>query len=91
MTDRQFSADPLAEVRSLWGWTEPRQSPRSSSADVLAGLPAQMLLNRLDIATLVIGFDGVVVYANPACERLLGYQTALTLEGQRLNTLLADQ
>ena len=62
-----------------------------SSADVLQGRPAQMLLNRLDVATIVIGFDGFVVYANPACERMLGYQTALTLEGQRLNTLLVDK
>ncbi len=50
-----------------------------------------MLLNRLDTATIVIGLDGVVVYANPACERLLGYQTAKTLEGQSLAALLAGK
>jgi PAS domain S-box-containing protein len=81
----------LGEVRNLRGWAEPRDAPKRSSADVLQGLPAEMLLNRLDVATIVIGFDGVVVYANPACERLLGYQTALTLEGQLVNALLADQ
>jgi len=64
---------------------------RRSSAEALQGLPAHMLLNRLDRATIVIGLDGVVVYANPACERLLGYQTALTLEGQSLATLLTGQ
>lgn len=60
-----------------------------SSAEVLKGAPAQMLLSRLDSATIVIGFDGVVVYANPACERLLGYQCARTLEGRSLPVLLA--
>jgi PAS domain-containing protein len=65
-------------------------SPRSS-AELLAGLPSQMLLNRLDRPTIVIGFDGVVIYANPACERMLGYHTPLSLEGQSLGTLLTGQ
>jgi PAS domain-containing protein len=47
-----------------------------------------MLLSRLDFATIVVGLDGVVVYANPACERMLGYHTARTLEGQSLAALL---
>jgi PAS domain S-box-containing protein len=68
-----------------------RAAPHLSSAEVLAGRPAEMLLNRLDNATIVIGLDGFVVYANPACERLLGYQTAMTLEGQSLTALLAGQ
>lgn len=67
-----------------------RQSPRRSSAEVLAGRPADLLLDRLDTATLVIGYDEVIVYANAACERLLGYQAAKTLEGQPLTALLSE-
>lgn len=77
--------------RDTWkALNRPKHPPRSS-AEVLQGLPAQMLLNRLDNATIVIALDGVVVYANPACERLLGYQTARTLEGQSLATLITGQ
>ena len=77
--------------RDAWK-AEYRPTPTlRSSAEVLQGLPAEMLLNRLDTATIVIGLDGVVVYANPACERLLGYQTAKTLEGQSLAALLAGK
>ena len=70
--------------RDAWKAEYRPTPPLRSSAEVLHGLPAEMLLNRLDTATIVIGLDGVVVYANPACERLLGYQTAKTLEGQSL-------
>ena len=77
--------------RDTWKAVHRPAPPLRSSAEVLQGLPAQMLLNRLDIATIVIGLDGVVVYANPACERLLGYQTARTLEGQSLASLLTGQ
>lgn len=92
MNDRpNIPAEPLGEVHNLRGWTEPRDSPRRGSAEVLHGLPAQMLLNRLDVATIVTGFDGTVVYANPACERMLGYQTARTLEGQLVTALLTGQ
>ncbi len=92
MNDRPIiPTTPIGAIRNLPGWAEPRYSPQLSSAEVLRGRPAEMLLNRLDVATIVIGFDGVVVYANPACERMLGYQTALTLEGQRVNALLVDQ
>ena len=38
----------------------------------------------------MIALDGWIVYANPACERLLGYQGAETLEGQSLATLLMN-
>jgi PAS domain S-box-containing protein len=62
-----------------------------SRDDVLSQLPAEMLLDRLDTATIVIGLDGVVVYANPACERLLGYQMATTLGGQSLAALIIGQ
>jgi PAS domain-containing protein len=69
-------------------WEDRSISPHRSPAEALQGPPAQMLLDRLDTPTIVVGLDGVVVYANPACERLLGYQTAGTLEGQPLRTLL---
>jgi PAS domain S-box-containing protein len=67
------------------------KSFRRSSAELLQGHPADMLLNRLDTATIVIALDGIVIYANPACERMLGYHTARTLEGQSLPSLLVRQ
>lgn len=86
-------AYPLDGVHTLRGprVERRRNAPHRSSAEVLAGRPAEMLLNRLDSATIVIGLDGYVVYANPACERLLGYQATKTLEGQSVTTLLAGQ
>lgn len=68
----------------------PKPPPRSS-AELLRGRPADLLLARLDTPTIVIALDGWIVYANPACERLLGYQGAETLEGQALATLLVNQ
>ncbi|MDT5007366.1 MAG: hypothetical protein QOJ24_4542 [Mycobacterium sp.] len=72
---------------------KPQNLPKTcrNSAELLQGRPADMLLNRLDTATIVIALDGLVVYANPACERLLGYHTSKTLEGQSLRSLLAKQ
>ena len=67
---------------------QPPKSSRRDSAELLQGHPADVLLNRLDTATIVVALDGTVVYANPACERLLGYQTSKTLEGQWLPSLL---
>jgi PAS domain S-box-containing protein len=64
---------------------------RRDSAALLQGHPADVLLNRLDTATIVVALDGTVVYANPACERLLGYHTSKTLEGQWLPSLLVRQ
>lgn len=51
-------------------------------------LPAGLLLERLGTPTIAIGLDGVVVYANSACEKMLGYQTADSLKGQPLTALL---
>jgi PAS domain S-box-containing protein len=67
------------------------QSSRRNSAELLQGHPADLLLNRLDTPTIVIALDGTVVYANPACERMLGYHTSCTLEGQALPSLLVRQ
>lgn len=39
-------------------------------------------------ALIVVGLDGLVTYANTACEELLGYQSAATLKRQSLATLL---
>ncbi len=65
--------------------------PPRDLAAALQRLPLHILLNRFDDPTIVIGLDGVVVYANPACERLLGYQSPGTLEGRSLATLLSGQ
>jgi PAS domain S-box-containing protein len=94
VTNRDSSPTiPLNGVQNLGSWKDERRRrpPRRSSAEVLAGLPAQLLLNRLDTATIVIGVDGFVVYANPACERMLGYHTASTLEGLSLAALLSRE
>ena len=80
--------DGVRNLRDRKAERRDKPLPRNS-AEVLQGRPAQMLLNRLDTATIVIGLDGIVIYANSACERLLGYQSARTLEGQALSTLLA--
>jgi PAS domain-containing protein len=37
---------------------------------------------------IAIGLDGLVTYANTACEKLLGYQSAATLKGQSLAALI---
>jgi PAS domain S-box-containing protein len=74
-----------------WKTNDRLTSSRRNSAELLQGQPADMLLNRLDTATIVVALDGTVVYANPACERLLGYQTSGTLEGQSLPALLVRQ
>lgn len=39
-------------------------------------------------ALIVVGLDGLVMYANTACENLLGYQSAATLKRQSLSGLL---
>jgi PAS domain S-box-containing protein len=80
----------MSERNTCTPYNPPKAPPRNS-AELLRGGPADMLLARLDIATIVIALDGMVVYANPACERLLGYQSAETLEGQALGTLLVNQ
>ncbi len=57
----------------------------------LQRLPAWILLerlDRLDTPAIAIRTDGVVAYANSACERMLGYQTTASLEGQSLAALL---
>ncbi len=51
-------------------------------------LPARVLVNQLGPPTITIGTDGVVVHANSACEKMLGYQTAASLQGQSLAALL---
>jgi hypothetical protein len=39
-------------------------------------------------ALIVVELDGLVTYANTACEKLLGYQSAATLKSQSLAALL---
>ena len=76
--------------RETWAARNRLTALPRSSAEALQWLPAQMLLNRLDIATIVISLDGIVVYANPACERLLG-ETAGGLEGRPLASLIGGK
>jgi PAS domain-containing protein len=73
------------------GTLERRRRPRPATpAEVLAELPARVLLNRLSTAVLAVGLDGIVVYANPACEHMLGHHAAHALEGCPLSAVLAD-
>lgn len=53
-----------------------RRGPRSSTPEgYLQQLPSLVLLNRLPVATLAVTYEGIVVYANPACEAMLGYES----------------
>jgi PAS domain S-box-containing protein len=68
-----------------------RRPPPVTTLGYLDQLPARILLDRLPTPALAVGLDGVLIYANPACARLLGYAETTTLTGQPLNTLLAGQ
>jgi PAS domain-containing protein len=55
-------------------------------------LPALVLLDRLPVALLATGLDGVVIYNNPAFASTLGYHPdTITLIGRRLPALLAGR
>jgi PAS domain S-box-containing protein len=41
--------------------------------ELLRALPALVVLQRLPVATLAIAEDGAIVFANEACEEMLGY------------------
>jgi PAS domain-containing protein len=66
-----------------------RQRP-TSPAGYLEALPARILLDRLLTSMLAVGLDGVLVYANPACARMLGHNDARVLTGLPLSAVLAD-
>jgi PAS domain-containing protein len=69
---------------------ERRQQPEPSNLiEYLRQLPALTLLDRLPTPAVAVGPDGVLIYANPACARMLGHPESTTLSGQPLSALLA--
>lgn len=53
--------------------TNRRRSDPVTALDYLQQLPALVLLQRLPVPTLAADEAGVIVYANPALGRMLGY------------------
>jgi PAS domain S-box-containing protein len=55
---------------------ERRRDGRSgdSPADILTGLPAVVVLERLPVPTLAIARDGTILFANTAFAEMVGYQ-----------------
>ena len=68
-----------------------RHHPPETAEAFLQQLPSRLLVERLSTPTLVIGLDGVVQFANPACAELLGFRNGAALKGQSLPQLLADE
>lgn len=66
-----------------------RRPPPSTPLGYLLQMPALVLLDRLPTPMLAVGLDGVLIYANPAFVRMLGYAATATLSGQSLPTLLS--
>ena len=64
--DRDLNGDPRADRRR-------NGSSGDSPADILARLPAVVLLERIAVPTLAIGRDGVVLFANTAFFDMVGY------------------
>jgi PAS domain S-box-containing protein len=50
-----------------------------------------VLLDRLSTPMLGAGLDAVVVYANPACAAMFGYESPASLKGKPLSELLTGQ
>ncbi|MFC0453843.1 PAS domain S-box protein [Rhodococcus jostii] len=63
--------------RRRWASTGPNRDRRRSDPNNALGyleqLPALRLLERLPVPALAVDEDGVIVHANPALERMLGY------------------
>ena len=64
-----------------------RTSPPTTMMGYLEQLSAKTLLQRLAIPMLAVCDDGVILYANPACEAMLGHGDN-ALAGQPLNRFL---
>ena len=64
---------------------ERRRNKRSgdSPTDVLTGLPAVVVLERLPVPTLAMARDGIILFANTAFAEMVGYQQE-RLAGQAL-------
>ena len=69
--------------------TERRAPQLSTPEGYLQQLPSLVLLHRLPVATLAVTYEGIVVYANPACEAMLGYEPG-TLRDIPVDEILAD-
>ena len=68
-----------------------RRAPLPNSAQgYLTALPALILLDRLPVATLAVRYDGTIVYANPAFEQMLGYESGI-LTDQPIDAVLDDR
>jgi PAS domain S-box-containing protein len=67
---------------------ERRRTPRPGTMiGYLGQLTANTLLQRLATPMLAVCHDGIILYANPACEAMLGYGDN-ALAGQPLNRFL---
>jgi nitrogen-specific signal transduction histidine kinase len=67
---------------------ERRRRPRPTTvAGFLDQFPAVVLLNRISIPMLAVADDGMIVFANPACQVMLGAGKT-SINGQPLNRFL---
>jgi PAS domain-containing protein len=64
-----------------------RTSPPTTMIGYLAQLSAETLLHRLATPMLAVCDDGMILYANPACQAMLGHGDS-ALAGQPLNRFL---
>lgn len=64
-----------------------RTSPPTTSIGYLAQLSADALMERLPTPLLAVCDDGIILYANPACDAMLGHGDN-ALAGQPLNRFL---
>jgi PAS domain-containing protein len=77
--------DPGAIIVSA---EERRRRPRLAAiTGYLDQLPDVALLSRLQMPVLAVARDGVIVFANPACQVMLGHPD-VTITGRRLNDFL---
>jgi len=64
---------------------------RRSRPDTIVGyldeLSARVLLDRLSIPAIALGDDGMIAFANPACQTMLGYGK-ISLVGRPLTEVL---
>jgi PAS domain-containing protein len=69
----------------------PEERRRRARPDTVVGyldeVPARVLLDRLPIPAIAVGDDGVIAFANPACETMLG-QLEIRLVGRPLTEFL---
>ena len=67
---------------------ERRRRPRPNTVvGYLDELSARVLLDRLTIPAIAIDEDGIIAFANPACQTMLGY-VDLSIVGRSLTEFL---